>query len=246
MEGYLLLHGFAGTPDDFGELPRRMKEEGGWVRCPLLVGQQGGKEIAGQRSWEQWVDNAERNLRELQAISNHVTVIGFSMGASIAALLSERHDSIKRLVLISPPVFPNALEWFSGVAEGIKNRANGTHHAYFRHHFRRYSRTSLRSVHEANQLLRVARPVYSRLSKPTLIIQGGRDEIAHPKGAKEIYNKLSVQEKKLVILPQARHLICVGPEREEVYQEIFSFLSLPLSDDREKEWFKGMRKNRRG
>ncbi|MDR6225662.1 alpha/beta hydrolase [Desmospora profundinema] len=236
MEGYLLLHGFTGSAEDFGELPRRMKEKGGWVRCPVLAGHQGGRSQMRQTTWEDWVDTAERNLSELNRISSQVTVIGFSMGALIAVLLSDQNHSVKRLVLMAPPVFPNALEWFCGVANGIKNRANGTHRPYLRSYIRRYSRASVRSVHEMHRLLRATKPVYGRLSKPTLIIQGARDDIAHPKGAKEIYDRLTVQEKKMVILPQSRHLICVGPERDRVYQEVFSFLSLPDYEEKEADW----------
>ncbi|WP_146160507.1 alpha/beta hydrolase [Desmospora activa] len=227
MKGYLLLHGFAGSPDDFGELPLQMKAEGGWVRCPVLAGHQGGRKPMRDATWENWVGSAESHLSELNRISSDITVIGFSMGALIAAMLSERHDCIKRLVLISPLVFPNPPELISGVAGAVKRRmrTNASSGSHLREYLRRFSQAPVRSINEIHQLLRVAKPVYSRINKPTLLIQGGKDDIAHPKGAQEIYNQIASQEKKLVILHQSRHIICTGPEQERVFQEITAFLS---------------------
>lgn len=234
MKGYLLLHGFAGSPDDFGELPLQMKAEGGWVRCPVYAGPHEGRDRMRQATWEKWVDSAERHLSELNGISSDITVVGFSMGALVAAILSERHECIKKLVLICPLVFPNPPELVFGMAGAVKRRwTNAPSDSHLREYLRRFSRVPVRSLNEVHQLLRQTKPVYGRIAKPTLIIQGGKDDIANPKGAQEIYNRILSREKRLAVLPQSRHIVCMGPERDQVFQEIVSFVSAVEAKEKE-------------
>jgi carboxylesterase len=91
----------------------------------------------------------------------------------------------------------------------------------------RTMRSSLRSFAQFFQLVEHVRPKFGDVRVPTLIIQGKRDDVVKPKGAIHLYHQIGSTEKKLVLLPQSRHLICHDCEVVEMMREIETFFGLP-------------------
>jgi carboxylesterase len=228
MRGYLLIHGFAGTPADLEAVAGLIKEYGGAVACPLLPGHGGDRDLMRKAGWKDWVAASEQSLLELSSRCSKVTVIGFSMGAIIGALLGVKY-SLDRLVLMSPPVlYTNPPELVKGASEAFRGRLGDNPEAteYLKEYFRRLFRAPVRSLNELHRLIKTAQPAFDRLQVPTLIMQGERDDLAHPKGAKMLYERIPAKEKKLVMLPNSRHLICNDCERDVLLREVHQFLNL--------------------
>lgn len=228
LEGYLLLHGFAGSPADLQPVAQMLKQEGRLLRCPVLAGHGSGRDRMRTVSWEDWVDSAEGSLIQLKDVTPRVNVIGFSLGALIGVMLSQR-QRIHRLILLSPPALPTAQELIQGATEVARgplaiHRRMGSG-ASIKEYFRRLTRSPVQAIHELYQLMKAVEPVYGELDMPVLIIHGAKDELAHPRGARRVYEQIPSEEKRLVILPHSRHLILKDDEVEQVLKEVRSFLT---------------------
>ncbi|PTX59604.1 carboxylesterase [Melghirimyces profundicolus] len=237
MKGYLLLHGFAGSPDDLGPLPEMLKKDGGTLHCPLLAGHGSGRDHMKSATWKDWVASAENALDQLKPLSSEVNVIGFSMGALIGVVLA-RHHPVDRLVLLSPPTLPNPRELFRGMTDVVKGQLKATDSAasmaYLKEYFRRLTRSPMHAINELYELIKAVEPLYDELEVPTLILQGQKDDLTHPKGARRIHSRLPAREKKLVLLPRSRHLICADCEVDRVMEEIRAFLALSPQTPKQK------------
>lgn len=61
-------------------------------------------------------------------------------------------------------------------------------------------------------------------SLPVLIIHGGSDQLTYPAGSEEFHDKISVKDKTLKIYPDLYHEILNEPERDEVIDDICSWI----------------------
>jgi len=97
----LLLHGFIGSHQDFGDLGERLRAAGYHVRLARLPGHGTTPIDFADQTPETLYAGALHELRALRAEYDEVTVIGFSMGGTLATLLAAR-EPVDRLVLIAP------------------------------------------------------------------------------------------------------------------------------------------------
>lgn len=229
MKGYLLLHGFAGSPEDLAPIAQLIKNDGGLLRCPALT-LQGNKKIQVKSGdWEDWVASAESSLMQLQDVCTQVHVIGFSMGSLISVYLTSRYK-VDRLVLMSPPMNANPQEFVKGMAQSLKDQlkraSSSTSTPYLKELIRRASRFQLGYLTQFHELIDEVKPLLEKVTAPTLILHGEKDDFAHPNGARYIYQQLGSSEKKLVYLPKSRHLLCKDQEVDQVITEVEDFLGL--------------------
>lgn len=85
--GILLLHGFAGNPEEVKPLRDFLTEQGYFVECPLLPGHGETKKELSETTHDDWVASAERAYLELSKECENVVAVGFSMGGLLAANL---------------------------------------------------------------------------------------------------------------------------------------------------------------
>ncbi|MGP0030790.1 MAG: alpha/beta hydrolase [Acidimicrobiales bacterium] len=126
--GALVLHGFTGNPQSMRGLALALADAGFTVELPLLPGH--GTDIADMipTRWEDWSAAAEAAYEELAARCETVTVVGLSMGGSLAVWLGERHPEIAALVLVNPLVVPpdaDAVAFIESMLEGGDELAPG-------------------------------------------------------------------------------------------------------------------------
>jgi carboxylesterase len=228
VEGFLLIHGYAGTPHDVQPVLDRLQELNLPVSAPLLAGHGGTRKEMRSSSWQDWIQSAEEALVQLRRECDPVHLVGFSMGSLIAIDLAVRY-SIGKMALLSPAVYSvNTPEIVRGMAETLKSPFDKRARALpLKVYMRRTMRSSFRSFAQFFQLVEHVRPKFPEVRVPTLIIQGERDDVVKPKGAIHLYHEIGSVEKKLVLLPQSRHLICHDCEVVEMMREIETFFGLP-------------------
>lgn len=102
--GWLLLHGFTGTPYEMQYLEEGLRKTGHDVESPLLPGH--GTSLADfqKTSFKDWAKGAETAFLALRERVDKVFVGGFSMGGTLALNLATKHP-VDGLVCISSPVF---------------------------------------------------------------------------------------------------------------------------------------------
>lgn len=231
VEGFLLIHGYAGTPHDVQPVLDRLQELDLPVSAPLLAGHGGTRREMRASSWRDWIQSAEEAFVELCRQCDPVHLVGFSMGSLIAIDLAVRYP-VGKMALLSPAVYSvNAPEIVRGMADTLKSPFDKRVRALpLKVYMKRTIHSSFRSFAQFFQLVEHVRPKFVDVHVPTLIIQGERDDVVKPKGAIHLYHQIGSAEKKLVLLPRSRHLICHDCEVTDMMREIETFFGLPAEN----------------
>ena len=112
--GVLVLHGFTGNPSSMRSLAERIAAEGFSVELPRLPGHGTSVEDMMTTNWADWSSAALDAFDELEQRSNHVAVVGLSMGGGLTAYVGEQSQR-RGLVFINPVVIRPGDELVDGL-----------------------------------------------------------------------------------------------------------------------------------
>ena len=126
--GALVLHGFTGNPQSMRGLALALADAGLTVELPLLPGH--GTDIADllPTTWADWSGTAESAYEDLAARCEAVSVVGLSMGGTLAVWLAERHPEIAALAVVNPLLSPpdeDTVSFIGAMLEGGDEVAPG-------------------------------------------------------------------------------------------------------------------------
>src|SRR5688500_13080021 len=102
--GCLLVHGFAGGPDEMLGLGERLAGVGHTVLGLRLPGHAGPLEELAAVRWADWLAAVFDGLAYMRARCRSVSLVGFSPGGALA-LRAAAEQPIERLVVISAPMY---------------------------------------------------------------------------------------------------------------------------------------------
>ena len=173
-----------------------------------------------QESIQNYSDQVIRFLDELGI--DRVLLVGHSMGGMVALKTAINHPRrISRVAAVGAPIVGDSLSWLLKLTDRPILADAFARMPWFRRYMFRWflGETNDPSVHEilddsvksSSTTLRRAvgsmwrtdlRPELRRLSVPTLIVHGGRDEIVHPNQA-DLFDEVSTAE--VVVMPESRH-----------------------------------------
>src|SRR5689334_14617971 len=100
--GVLLLHGFGDTPQTLGYLATFLHGQGWGIRVPLLPGHGRTLEAFAASRCADWIDLARAELAALRSRYETVSIVGLSMGGSLATILAGESPDLRALVLLAP------------------------------------------------------------------------------------------------------------------------------------------------
>jgi|GEM_PF-249275 carboxylesterase len=107
----LMIHGFPGTPQIWSYFAEYFSSKGYDVYCPLLPGFGTDPKDLEKTNFSGWYDYAKRYYEKLRAEYRHVSIIGHSMGGSIALKIAEEADvKPDAIVTIAAPVAYNSIK----------------------------------------------------------------------------------------------------------------------------------------
>lgn len=212
----LLIHGFTGGPYEVEPLAAHLASRGADCFTPKLAGHGGPlSELRGVPRQE-WLATAASEAERIAERYGQFDCVGFSMGGLIGAYLANRYP-VRRLVLLNAAViYISPKRFLENAIETI--RAGNLED------MRKKSETPVKAVFEFMRLVRELKPEIGLVRVPTMIVQGDRDEIVHPKSADYLVQHMNT-ERELHIFPNSRHMICLGPESEELFVKVEQFLS---------------------
>lgn len=98
----ILVHGYLGSPADFGDLPQRLAARGLTVRAVRLPGHATGPSVLDDVVATEYADRVELTRQELAATHRKVSLVGFSFGAAVALRAATGSG------VLSPPPAPDA------------------------------------------------------------------------------------------------------------------------------------------
>ena len=237
--GVLLLHGFGDTPQTLGYLAAYLHGQGWAVRCPLLPGHGRSLEaFAASRSMS-WIEFARSELQSLRARYETVSIVGLSMGGSLATILAAEAPDVRALALLAPYLsMPTRLR-----------RAASTHYVlgavipYLRGGGERsirdpaevarnlaYGFTTPRLVFELGRVVDRARAAAPRVTSPTLVVQSRQDNRIPPDAAERAFKLFTVPDRRLLWTEGNGHVITVDYGRQAVFAAVAEWLEAHVRD----------------
>lgn len=217
----IIIHGFSGNPWEIEPLANALTEMGFEVITPLLPGHNLEQKRMERATALDWIQFIEITVKQAIEENKKIHLIGFSMGAMIAAIIAYRYP-ISSLVLLSPAVYvltPHLvkirlinLAKKAGKARSIPKSPSFILSA------------PLYNFFQLHHVVRQAKKLFRHISVPICIIHGQKDETIDPRSSELIYSLVSATEKELHYFPQSKHHICRDCEVDTVIQTVIQFL----------------------
>ncbi|RSM60995.1 esterase [Amycolatopsis sp. WAC 01376] len=208
--GFLLCHGFTGTPASMRPWGDHLAEAGYTVRCPLLPGHGTRWQDMNRTGWEDWYGAVREELLALFSTCDTVFVAGMSMGGTLTLRLAEEFgDRIAGIVLVNPsvltlrwdakllPVLSRILPSVPGVANDIA-KPGETELAY--------SRTPVRAAASLAKLWKLTRADLGKVTQPVLLLHSAVDHIVEPVNSQVILDGIGSDDVTEVVLENSFHV----------------------------------------
>ena len=241
----LLLHGLAGSSLEVARLAQMLQQSGLSVVTPDIPGFAYGTP---ESDWQSWVKVVREHVLSLKSQYTTVSVVGVSMGATLAMEVAT-HEDINALVLLSVALGYDgwAAPWYrfllpvaryipfhqryrhtEGEPYGIKNPEI---RAMIKKVMldKRQSEVggesiSLYQLMQGDALIKHVHRRTDLLSDPLLIMHPIEDESVHPRHAQFVFDHASSSDKELIYLGDCYHMITVDNERDTVFYETDLFI----------------------
>lgn len=231
----LLIHGFIGSPTDFGRLPKLLHQAGLTVSVPLLPGHGTDPRNFSKVSPEELIQSVTSQYEELKRKYKRVVLGGLSMGGALS-LIAAAENQVDSLILLAPYLkithqwyYALPTEWYQQIFEPFIPYVYRM--ACFKQVFNReaipniidYDYVPLKGAKTGMVISARARRI-GKVSAPTLIIHSKKDRATDYRCSQELARKLNQQSNKLVLLERSNHLILWDYEAEQVEKEILDFI----------------------
>lgn len=231
----LLVHGFIGSPTDFGRLPELLHKMGYTVSVPLLPGHGTDPKEFSKTTPEQLLSSVQENYVALKKNHSQVILLGLSLGAALSLVVAAKLK-VDALVLLAPYLkikhqwfYLLPTEWYHAALSPFIPYVYRL--SYFKQVFRRdalsgiidYSFVSMRGVTTTLKVGRMAQTAAENLKAPTLIIHSTKDRATDYYASLQLSRKLKGYS-RLVTLENSNHIILWDYEAEAVENEIINFV----------------------
>ena len=248
--GCLMLHGFMGSPVSSRDMALFLAENGITVHCPLLPGHGNLPEKLHKHTLREWKNEVNEAFSTLHEMADTIFVIGHSMGAILAANLTQQYKNIQGLIMLAPlyDVPDQRIKW-AGVGRFFVpwfyplTRENLDHEPFLgrvtdfdptvnihdpsmREWLIQATRMPLSAVWQMVKTANLGRRLWPQIKVPALVLQGEADPAVSLESAHLIYSLLPNDNKKLEIFPETGHELMrtFEPVHHHVWQLILEFI----------------------
>ncbi|MEL7589975.1 MAG: alpha/beta fold hydrolase [Anaerolineaceae bacterium] len=223
--GVLLIHGFTGSPAAMRGLGKYLNETLGYSTLGVrLSGHGTSVDDLRRPTWRDWVASVEDGLNLLQGLSDHIYVVGLSMGG-VLTLVAANQYQVRGAVALSTP-YELTTDWRVRLMrpislfvpkikkpEAVGNAAE-TSYRYFVTH----------AVAEAADLAKFMRAGLAKINVPVLLIQSRSDKVIEPNALDMLSKQLVTPQKETLWLEKSGHVITMDVERDIVYERVARFI----------------------
>lgn len=225
-EACLLIHGFTGSPRELRPLGRYLADNGYRVKGVRLAGH--GTNVTDMMStgWHDWRNSGLLALKELQMQHDVVHLIGLSMGGLMALDLGVETGQGRVIAMAAPYRLFNRWAWLSHILRFVIARVKITDTPPpFSNEMFSYDEFPVAGIHELlNYMMFVKRYRISALQRPTLILQGLKDQTVNRLSAWDWIQSVGSGVRKIEIFSRSGHILPLDVERERVDRAIVTFL----------------------
>jgi carboxylesterase len=245
----ILLPGLCGSELEMGVIPRLLRQSDHSFVIPRIPGYSAH---SGLKDYQEWIETVDQLVYDLNSSYKSVSLVGLSMGATLALAVAERNANIKCLSLLSPVIFFDgwSVPWYYPFLSlvyklGVRNwhykesEPFGVKNKDLRRHIRKAvmanSVSELGAAHlpakhlyQSLQLVAATKKNLEDITSDVLIIHAIDDETASPKNPDLIISKISSETCRVIWLGNSYHMITVDNEREVVANEVIKFIGLSI------------------
>jgi carboxylesterase len=236
----LLIHGFIGSPTDYGRLPALLHRQGYDVFVPLLPGHGTDPEDFSKTTADELEAFVLREYRALKQKYAEVVLIGFSMGGALSVLTAAK-EPVDALVLLAP-YFKISHQWYYVFPTEVYQKIfkQLIPYTYRPITFKQinnknaipyivdYDYVSLRGAEAAIELGSRAAVKVKDLRQPTLILHSTNDRAVDYRASQKAADYLkNVSSCHLVTLNRSNHILLWDHDMEMVETAILEFVTQP-------------------
>lgn len=223
----LLLHGFTGNSSDVRMLGRFLEKNGYTSLAPHYKGHGVPPEElihTGPRDW--WKD-VMRGYDQLKAAGyDEIAVAGLSLGGVFSLKLGYTVP-IKGIVTMCAPMTMKTTElMYEGVLKYAREykRFEGKDADLIEEEVEALKKQKMESLGDLRELVYDVRDHIDHIYAPLLVVQGSQDDVIDTDSANVIHDSVESNEKQLKWYEESGHVITLGPEKEQLHEDILEFL----------------------
>jgi carboxylesterase len=238
--GCLLLHGFTCMPEEMRGLGGDLAQLGYTVLGLRLPGHATHPHDLNRVRSTDFLIAVEEGLALLRESTQHVVLIGQSLGGVLALLAAARYPitGVIAMACPSPYAIPPIRQWLYRIAGWLRLIIRKSEpHAHPTLGIRReagypaYMEYPARVFWELFKIQKMMKEALPQIRVPGLVIHSKDDPMAPAAGAQRIYDGLGSPDKALVWLEGFGHGIVFHPCRQEVVEPIAGFITRITAGD---------------
>jgi carboxylesterase len=247
-QAVIFLPGLCGSPLEMGSIPKLIHGQGHTVCFPRIDGYYA---MTGLSNYQDWLDSLDRAVELLRVDHEEISIVGLSMGATLALTYASRYPNKCRSVVALAPVFAYDgwnVPWYSpllflminlGMRSWSLKESDpfGLKNTEIRRRVEKQVRMqevtevgssalSAEHLYQGLKLISYAKKGMEDLLIDTLIISAIDDDVVSPHSAEWVYSTIKSSVKKLIWLGNSYHIITLDNEREIVTNETAEFIQL--------------------
>jgi carboxylesterase len=218
----LLLHGFTATTVEVRSMAKFLNEHGFTVMGPLLPGHGISPEMLNKVRYKDWLESAEKSLKELTKDHNQVFLLGESMGGLLSLWLAAKTPAISGILIFAPALRIRGL-WRSRFIWPFVPFTKKKH-IDVSSPWQGFNVVPLRAAAQLNHLQGLVRRKLASINQPLLIFQGKLDQTIDPLGSVDVLERTGSEDKELVWLEESPHCVLLGNQFDQVCQLSLDFI----------------------
>lgn len=223
----LLLHGFTGSSADVRQLGRYLEKKGYTSIAPHYKGHGVAPEqliTTGPKDWWQSVQQAYQTLKDEGY--EQIAVVGLSLGGVLSLKLSMNEPILGVVTMCAPMTMRSTDVMFEGVVEYAEHykKFEGKDEATIQQEIAVIKQQGMPTLADLrNEILQVNHEL-DMVYAPIFVVQATQDEVINPQSATMIYEGVASDDKSIKWYEQSKHVITLGPEKEQLHEDIYAFL----------------------
>lgn len=220
----MFIHGYIGNPSEFDVIKKLFEDQGIATHSFYLAGHKYKKKKYDRKEWIKDCDDKLSYLKEQG--HEQIIIVGHSMGGLLGINLALNNpDTIKKVVLFAP-----AFDYLVRKNKRVKiihnlERLNkASKQIDFSHEKHEPSRLNMSALNQFRKLVAELGNKIYELKCPILIVQGEKDYLVPTKKVEDVYNKIPVVDKELIIVQEGSHWCLSEKLSNDINQKIISFI----------------------